>query len=167
MYYHHHQQGAVLMVSLILLLVMTLLGIAAMDLSQLQSQMARNSLLSQHLHQIAFSEIQTQIKALANPDYLHSVTTSTTTLEALQYQGLSKDGVGLTLTDSLSATHNTDDSYTRSGAIAFIGNTAPPSGYSLGLYLGKNYEIYIVARSTGTESASKQTQGLNRIAPLP
>ena len=81
---HIRQQGAVLMVSLILLLVMTLLGIAAIDLSQLQSQMARNSLLSQYLHQIAYSEIQAQVKALADPDYLDSVTTSTTTLEKLQ-----------------------------------------------------------------------------------
>lgn len=163
---HIRQQGAVLMVSLILLLVMTLLGIAAIDLSQLQSQMARNSLLSQYLHQIAYSEIQAQVKALADPDYLDSVTTSTTTLEKLQHQGLSKDGVGLILTDALSATHNANDDYTQSGAIAFIGNTAPPSGYSLGSYVGKNYEIYIVAESTRTQSTSKQTQGLSRIAPL-
>ena len=96
--FHYHQQGAVLIVSLMLLLVMTLLGIATVDLSQLQSQMARNSLTSQYLHQIAYSEIQARVKALANPDYLHSVTTSTTTLEQLRYQGLSKDGVGLILT---------------------------------------------------------------------
>ena len=74
--------------------------------------------------------------------------------------------MGLILTDALSATHNANDDYTQSGAIAFIGNTAPPSGYSLGSYIGKNYEIYIVAESTRTQSTSKQTQGLSRIAPL-
>ena len=166
MHSRYHQQGAVLMVSLILLLVMTLLGIAAIDSSQLQAQMARNSLLSQRLHQIAFSEIQAQTTALENLDYVHSVTTSTTAPEALQYQGLSSNSMGLTLVDTLSATHDSS-LYTLSAAIAFIGNTAPPSGYSLNLYVGKNYEIYTVAKSTTTQSASRQTQGLNRIAPLP
>ncbi|MDG1773495.1 MAG: hypothetical protein P8H32_08695 [Oceanicoccus sp.] len=168
--HNQFQQGAVLIVSLILLLVMTLLAIVAMDTSQLQSQMAHNSLLSQHLHQIAFSEIQAQAKALENSDYLEKITTATRNITVLNYEGLSKDGVGVTLTDTQTLTHNADDAYTLSGAVVFTGNTAPPSGYSLALYVGKSYEIYTVAQysnkqSDSKQSGSKQTQGLNRIAP--
>ncbi|ARN72842.1 PilX N-terminal domain-containing pilus assembly protein [Oceanicoccus sagamiensis] len=155
-----NHQGAVLIVSLILLLLMTLLGITAMDSSQLQSQMARNSLQSQTLYQYAFSEIQQQFKALENPDRLKAVTHSNKVILVSAYTGLSIDGVGITITG------HEKDNYTLSGAINFIGITAAPPGYSLDLYNTLNYEINIVAAQNHSHSKSDQTQGVSRVIPV-
>ncbi len=164
-YSSQNQKGAVLIVSLVLLLVMTLIGVASIDSSQLQSQMARNSLFSQNLHQASLNEIQAQREALKGTDYLEEVTTSQVDILTAGHPGITKDSKGIVLTDSSSITHDPDDNYTQSGAVAFIGNTAPPSGYSLGLYIGKSYEVYAATVVAGTSSESDQTQGLTRVAP--
>jgi type IV pilus assembly protein PilX len=158
------QQGAVLIVSLVLLLVMTIIGVAAIDSTQLQSQMARNSLFAQNLHQASLSEIQVQDTKLKGTAYVEQITISTTDILATDYKCITSNGVGVTYNTGTSASAGIK--YDQSGAVTFIGNAPPPSGYSLGTYIGKRYEICAISEVPGTSAKSEQTQGLTRVAPL-
>ena len=156
---YKHSQGAVLIVSLILLLVMTLVGIAAIDSSTLQSQMARNSLFAQSLYQKSRSEIEAQLYNIQDLAYLKVLMTSTYSLGGKTY-------IGIYLKDTQVETYDPDDAYSQSAQLIFKGNGTPPSGYSLGLYVGKNYEFNAVSEVTGTGSISDQTQGMSYPAPM-
>ena len=151
-------QGAILVVSLILLLVMTLVGISAIDTSSLQSQMARNSLFAQSLYQASRSEIEAQYEKLKGLPYLESVMISNT--------AESDGNPTITMADSQVETYNANDPYQQTAAVTFTGDSTPPSGYSLGLFVGKNFEVDALSQVAGTGSKSDQTQGLNYPAPL-
>lgn len=156
---HHKSQGAVLLVSLVLLTAMTIIGVASIDSATLQSQMARNSLYAQNLYQKSLSEIEAQYEKLKGSDYLTSILTAVTTI------GPDNDP-GISITDANVETHDVNDAYTQSVSVAFTGNGPPPSGYSVGIFIGKNFEVNSVSTVTGTGSTSDQTQGLNYPAPL-
>ena len=160
---HHQSQGAILIVCLILLLVMTLIGVASVDSSQLQSQMARNSLHQQNQYQRSLNEIRAQEKDL-KPAKILAVTSSTTTFAASKSIS-SSTSVGISLSDGQMITGDHTDAYDQSGIIVYSGDSVPPPGYSLGYYIGKDYEVNIVTEISGTGSKSDQTQGLTRIAP--
>jgi type II secretory pathway component PulK len=153
---YHRSNGAVLLVSLVLLTVMTMIGVAAIDTQTLQSQMARNSLFAQNLYQVSLSEIQAQYYELQGLDYLTEVMNSTTTIDS--YPSIELD-------DAEVDTYKSDDAYSQSVVISYVGDGAPPSGYSIGLFEGKNFEVNSVAEVTGTGSESDQTQGLTYPAP--
>lgn len=156
--HYRKSQGAVLMVSLILLLVMTLIGVAAIDTSVLQSQMTRNSLYARNLYQKSLSEIEAQYEKMKGSQYLSNVLTASPLP--------SKDNdPGLELADTAVETYSANDPYSQSVVISFSGNGPPPSGYSLGLFIGKHFEIDSRSTVTGTGSKSDQTQGLNYPAP--
>ncbi|ARN75474.1 hypothetical protein BST96_15970 [Oceanicoccus sagamiensis] len=153
-----------MLVCLVLLLAMTLIGVQSIDSSQLQSQMANNSLHKQNQYHWSLNELRAQEKALDNPLYISAVTAST--LEVPVSRSISSsDSRGLVLSDSDMITRNTADAYTQSGAVVFSGDSVPPPGYSLGTYIGKDYEINIATAISDTSSKSDQTQGLTRIAP--
>lgn len=156
---YQKSQGAVLLVSLVLLTAMTIIGVAAIDSSSLQSQMARNSLYAQNLYQKSLSEIEAQYEKLKGSDYLTSVLTAVTTV------GPDNDP-GLTIGDYSAETHDPNDAYTQAVTVSFTGNGPPPSGYSVGIFIGKNFEVNSVSTVAGTGSESDQTQGLNYPAPL-
>jgi Tfp pilus assembly protein PilX len=156
---YRHSQGAVLLVSLVLLTAMTIIGVASIDSATLQSQMARNSLYAQNLYQKSLSEIEGQYEKLKGSDYLESILTSVTTV------GPDNDP-GITIGDSGAATHDAYDAYTQSVTVSYTGNGPPPSGYSVGIFIGKNFEVNSVSTVAGTGSESDQTQGLNYPAPL-
>ena len=142
-------QGATLIVALVLLTAMTIIGVAAIDTASLQSNMARNSLYAQNLYQKALSEIQAQYEQLRGVDYLAKARR-----------------VGIALNDSGVETSVSGDPFTQSVEIDFIGDGPPPTGYSLGIYISKNFEIDSVTSVTGTGSVSDQTQGLGYPAPV-
>lgn len=170
---YHRSQGVILLVSLILLLAMTLIGVSAIDSGSLQSQMSRNSLNARNLYQKSLSEIQAQHERL-NRDSgveLGRINNSTTVFVPNAVEGITNTtandplhGVAIAETDLITA--SAADNYDQSALIVFAGNSPPPSGYSLGIYIGKSYEVNTIATVSGTSSTSNQTQGMKRVAPL-
>lgn len=155
---YRRSKGAVLIVSLILLMIMTLIGVSAIDTSTLQSQMTRNSLYARNLYQKSLSEIEAQYEKMRGSQYLTDVLTANPLPD--------KDNdPGLAITDDKVETYDPNDPYSQNVVVSFSGNGPPPSGYSLGLFIGKNFEIDSTSAVTGTGSESYQTQGLNYPAP--
>lgn len=157
---YHRSQGAIIIVALVMLLIMTLMGVASLDTTSLQSQMARNSLFAQNLYQASRSEIQAQYIKLQGLAYLESVMTSTFT------DNNANLFTGITLSDTQAETHDANDAYEQEVTVVFTGDGTPPSGYSLGLFVGKNFQVDSVATVVDTASESDQSQGLNYPAPL-
>ena len=157
-------QGAVLIVSLMLLLAMTLIGIAAIDTSSLQSQMANNSLKARNLYQASLSEIATQTKSPMNTTwYLTTIQDSDTEiLNALS--GITTSGPGFNLADTDFITHDNTDAVHQSGAVVFRGTGAATES-SLKDFQTYNYEINVISVVTGTSAISNQTQGVARLGP--
>ena len=149
-------KGAVLLVSLMLLTLMTLIGVAAIDTQSLQSQMARNSFSAQNLYQLSLSEIEAQYNKLQGSDYLESVIHSETSID---------ENPAKQLQDSQVETHDDSDAYTQAVTISYTGDGPPPSGYSISLFKGKNFEVNSIAAIAGSGSKSDQAQGLNYPAP--
>ena len=158
-------RGVILLVSLVLLLAMTLIGVSAIDSSSLQSQMSRNTLYARNLYQASLSEIQAQHDAMSDLDYLETINGSSSTIPNSNL-GVTTAGPGIALSDADFITQDTTDPYTQSGFVVFSGTATPPSGYSLGLYIGMEYEINTISTVTNTNTASNQTQGLKRVAPI-
>lgn len=160
-------QGVVLIVALVLLLALTLIGVSAIDSSSLQSQMSRNSLYARNLYQASLSEIQAQREKMRGTERLENIVKSPTQYVATSYEGISFDGPGLDLGAGSPNLLETDNNaaYTYSGYVVFSGEGPPPSGYSLKLYKGMNYEINIITQVTNTTSISNQTQGVKGPAP--
>jgi len=155
---YQRSQGAVLIVSLILLMIMTLIGVAAIDTSSLQSQMSRNSLYARNLYQKSLSEIEAQYEKMKGSQYLTDVLTAS----PLASKG---NDPGVEIADTAVETYDAGDPYSQSVVISFSGNGPPPSGYSLGLFIGKNFEVDSISSVSGTGSQSDQTQGMNYPAP--
>lgn len=157
---YHHSQGAILVVSLVLLLIMTLVGVAAIDSSQLQSQMARNTLYAQNLYQADLSEIEAQRQELLGLDYLTKVKTA----PPLSNPDPDLDGTpGLDVADANTITHDGSDPYELTFVVSYAGKA---------LVSGENWEnkglifrIDGVALIPDTGSLSDQTQGLKYPAP--
>jgi type IV pilus assembly protein PilX len=162
---YRHSQGVILLVSLILLLAMTLIGVAAIDSSSLQSQMSRNSLFARNLYQASLSEIQAQHREMDDLDYLESIHGSATEIPDT-ITGITTTGPGLQIADVGILTRSATDPFDQSANVVFSGTSSPPSGYSLGLYIGMSYEVNAISEVAGTSSQSDQTQGLKRVAPL-
>lgn len=165
---YRRSQGVILLVSLILLLGMTLVGVSSIDSSSLQSQMSRNTLYARNLYQASLSEIQAQHERLNtdNGSGLGKINNSPTEFNAGAYEGITTTGPGIALTEADMETADATDHYSQQTFIVFSGNSPPPSGYSLGIYIGKSYEINAISTVTGTSSVSNQTQGMKRVAPL-
>lgn len=164
---YRHAQGAVLIVSLILLLAMTLIGVAAIDSSSLQSQMATNSQRARSLYQVSLSEIQAQYKKMAQIKYLDSVKNLGTPISNT-YPGVSISGPGLSLSSSTTGEIITArPGLTQTVYLVFSGeNNAPLSGYSIKDFGTYSYEINSIAQVTNTNAQSDQTQGLQRPVPV-
>lgn len=152
-----NSRGAILLVSLLLLLVMTLIGIGAIDNSLLQGNMARNSFESRSLYQRALSEIEAQYQKMQALPYLEKAEEMTSVIGG--------DISGMNIVDSQTQTYDPSDSITQNAELKHLGNGPPPSGFSVELYIGKNYEIDSTAEIAGTGSLSSQTQGLTYPAP--
>jgi hypothetical protein len=81
---------------------------------------------------------------------------------------LADDGssiTGIKIEDAQTETYKNDDAYTQTVTIAYIGDGPPPTGYSIGIFEGKNFEVSSIAEVADTGSKSDQTQGLNYPAP--
>ena len=163
---YHRSQGSVLVVSLILLLVMTLIGVAAIDSSSLQSQMANNSLKAHNLYQASLSEIAARSGSkMQDLEYLSQLRNSASVINNTEL-GVSTTGPGFTLTDSDCLTQNTHDAFSQSGFDVFSGSTGSPlTGYSLNDYQVFNYEVNAISVMTGAIATSNQTQGMQRAVP--
>ena len=158
---YQKSRGAVLIVSLVLLTAMTVAGVAAIDNSTLQSQMARNSLYAQNLYQKSLSEIEAQFLNLQRSSYLERVAVSGTPV--------GPDNLpGITMTDNAEiGTHDENDIYGQTVSIYNTGtfDATPPPGQSFGIFSGRSFEVNSIATVNNTNSTSDQTQGVVHIVP--
>lgn len=158
-------QGAILLVSLLLLLAMTIIGVAAIDTSTLQSQMSRNSLEANTRYQITINEIEGHIKWTADRYAYRTSIIKGTPISATP-AGVSKAGNGLVLTDADMITQDTTDQYQQAGFVVFPGfDTGAHHGFSIGKTKQVPIEFNIITTLTGTQSYTDQTQAA--IFPAP
>jgi hypothetical protein len=163
----HSQQGAVLLVSLILLLAMTLIGVAAIDTSTLQSQMSRNSLEAITRYQIALNEIQGQYYDMFSWEKREDIIKSNVDAAANPAGGITYAGPTIGVADADMITHNGSDPYDLAGNLVFTGeSTGAVHGYSINQHRILSYEVNIIATLNGTSSDSNQTQGVSHTAPI-
>lgn len=137
---------------------MTIIGVAAIDTSALQSQMTRNSLYARNLYQKSLSEIEAQFKKTNDLEFMTEIMTGE------DIASLDNDA-GIEVLESDLETYDPNDPYSQSLTFTYVGEGPPLSGYSLGLYVGRNFEIDSISIVDGTGSESDQTQGLNYPAP--
>ncbi len=147
------QRGAVLVVSLVILTILTVIAVnTSTDLS-LQSNMARNSQLSQNVFNLAFSEINAQFENIgANQTLLVNSINSTTPLSLTAAQ--------MEMDDTAPA------GYSQTFQIDYQeGTTYLPEGYTTDAYVGHlfNFDSTADINNTGTES--DQTQGVSYAGP--
>ncbi len=163
---YKQSQGAVLIVGLVLLLTMTLIGVAAIDSSSLQSDMAANSLEEQRLFQVNFNEELAQFEEANDAGYRIDVRNSNSTIPTSD--SITYSGPGLQIPGDIPLqTDESGDAYELSGTVVFSREGAMPlHGYSLNRFNVMEYEINIVAGISNTESESDQTLGFAHAAPL-
>ncbi len=142
------QSGAALVVALVLLLVMTILGVAVVDSSNLQGNMSRNSQFRVHSYQVALSEISAQLQDIEN------------NIAALD-DALVNGTVNRVGGDIFMQPAN----FAQTVRIDYIGEGMPPPGYSVDTYVGRIFEIDSRAQVNNTGIFSDQTQGLNYAGP--
>ena len=164
---YQHSRGAVLFVALILLLAMTIIGVAAIDTTTMESQMSRNSQEANNRYQYDINEIEGQIHyATVSSTYLENIVTSTTTINASSYIGVSKTGKGLKLTESSNIATTKPTNYTRHGYAVFQGfYTGAFHGFSLGKNKQVPIEFNIITTLDGTNSKTDQSQAVLFPAP--
>lgn len=163
--FHRSQQGATLLVALILLLVMTLVGIGAGDTAIMQMQMSRNSQFQQEAYQIALSEIESQYEEFS--DDLGPLTTALNNYaDTDNSDDITENGVEpLTGAELLMASQAAAIDAVQAAELAFVGDGAPPSGFTIGSFVGKRFDLNSDATIGGTSIGSSQTLGMNFAAP--
>lgn len=159
---HSRQQGATLLVALILLLVMTLIGVGAGDTATMQLQMSRNSQFEQEAYQLALSELGSQYTS-----YGKNLDPLTTALNARAgVDDVTENGVEpLTGAELIMADEATAIGAEQTGTLVYSGEGAPPSGFSLGSFTGKRFDINTDAQIENSSIGSSQTLGINFAAP--
>jgi len=159
------QQGATLLVAMILLLVMTLIGIGAGDTATMQLQMSRNSQFEQEAYQIALSEIDSQYKSYT--DDLSVLTTALNNYAASDNtDDITQDGVEpLTGAELLMAAEAAAAGAVQTAELAYVGDGAPPTGFTLGSFVGKRFDLNSEATIANSSIGSSQTLGMNFAAP--
>jgi type II secretory pathway component PulK len=163
--FRSRQQGATLLVALILLLVMTLVGIGAGDTAIMQMQMSRNSQFEQEAYQIALSEIQSQFVGFTE-DLAPLTTAMNNYADADNGDDITEDGVEpLTGSELLMAAEAAAINAEQEAALVFVGDGAPPSGFTIGSFVGKRFDLNSDATIGGTSIGSSQTLGMNFAAP--
>ncbi len=164
---YRRSQGAILIVALVLLLAMTIVGVASIDTTMLQSQMSRNSLEANTRYQVSVNEIEAQIKQAADSlDYRQDMITKGAAISSSSNVGVSNDGTGYVLTDSDMVSQDTSDPYTQSGYAVFPGyDTGAHHGFTIGDTRMMVIEFNIITTLTSTEANTNLTQAALYTAP--
>jgi type IV pilus assembly PilX-like protein len=159
---HSRQQGATLLVALVLLLVMTMIGVGAGDTATMQLQMSRNSQFEQEAYQLALSEVGAQYVS-----YGEDLDPLTTALSATAGVGdVTVDGVEpLTGAELLMAAEATALNAVQTGELVYSGDGTPPSGFTIGSFVGKRFDLNTQATIASSSIGSSQTLGINFAAP--
>ncbi len=155
--YPRHEHGIVLLVSLVILLMLTLLGLAVMNMSTLQERIAGNATMQNRAFQGAES-------ALAN--VVSSVVSSTANLvQAMTPSGGSCPTVAITTTPA-------DGAVTASANLRYLMQSQAMLGWGMGVdtqTVGQNFEV--TANSTLKDGSNNNlatanlARGIVRIAP--
>lgn len=160
------QQGVTLIVALVLLLIMTVVGLAATDSSKLQLLMSRNAQLQQGAYQLALSEINGQVDTYDNDITL--LMDAITTLEVVDGGGAVTQQAGVLILSTVDIEMNdiaSDENMEQVVELSFTGDGTPPSGFSVGSFVGKTFLVNSNANVGATGIGSSQSQGLNYAAP--
>lgn len=151
--------GHILLLCLVLLVLMTLLAVATIDNSGLQSQMTHNSRSAHRLYQKSMGEIEAQYQRLQNIDELQHIIDS----PPLAHRG---NRPGIEFVDGQTQTYNSDDGINLTVDISFMGDGPAPTAYSLTHYRSLRFEINSHASPSGGGLSSQQTQGLVLVLPI-
>lgn len=145
-------RGAVLLVAIILLMIMAMMAVSATDMLTMQSQLVAHQDNAQTLHHLTGNELQAQFERMQDPAWRNRIDSSGPTASALAFRQLATADF-LTAIDPLR--------YQRSGSIALTRvSELPVSGYSLGRFLLRQYEISITTQSVSHQQSSHQALGV-------
>ena len=160
--FRRSQEGAILLISLLLLLGMTIIGVAAIDSSTLQSQMARNSGIANVRYQITVNETEGLTRKIAlDSVYMTSITKGTTIPSTPV--GVTKSGPGLVITDTQTInplpTADLTDEYSQMAYAVFQGfEGGAYHGMSIGDVNKAPIELNVISTLNGTQSKTDHTR---------
>lgn len=167
---YRRSQGAILIVALVLLLAMTIIGVASIDNSTLQSQMSRNSLESNNRYQVGVNEIEAKVAyAAQSSDYRTDLLKGNAI--ANTQPGVTNSGNGFALSDTNTPdtgmiTYDNTDPYTQSGYAVTPGfDTGAHHGFTIGQTRMMVIEFNIITSLNGTKSKTDLTQAALYTAP--
>lgn len=159
-----HQSGAALLVSLIMLLLLTMIGIASIEDTALQSNMARNSQFKMRAFNLSFSEGKAQYDAF--------VTEYDNTRRVLLLESLFGKITPYTYPDGdLVMTNIPDNKFDISATLQFVSEDGVAiaanenEAASISLLKPVIYEINAVSELQNTSTKSNQIHGLEYRAP--
>jgi type II secretory pathway component PulK len=143
------QQGATLLVCLVMLLLLTILGVSAVEDTNIQSNMVRNSQFKMQAFNTAYSESQAHYIDARDVD-------DTILIDAIN----SADGtVDIAGGDIKMA--SADNPFQQSVTFEYKGVTGISlKGYSMGSHETKGFEINSIATLNNTGTTSNQIQGI-------
>lgn len=153
-----NQKGAALLVSLIMLLLLTMIGIASIEDTALQSNMARNSQFRMQTFNLSFSEGQAQYEKFFDSIAILQDQFGKSDPHQFSDAELVMNSIPDNKID-VSATL----SFVNAGGAALAQNTA--QAVSMDLVQSVSYEINPVAELKNTSTKSDQIHGLDYIAP--
>lgn len=140
----HTQRGVLLILCAIFMFLISIIAIAAMDMSVVQQKQVRNILFYMQSFQTANHELQQQYEALVEDD------------------GALNEAVS----ESKSLAPILDiENATQTSSMTYLGSENAPAGYSIGKYSGYLYEINTMATHQNVDAVSDQTLGFKYAAP--
>lgn len=146
------QQGSVLLLTLVIMLIFTFAGLMVMEMAILEEIAVSNEQRTLQVYQTAYSEIEAQLLFLkSNPDVMNTA--------------ISGD-IPLTSILNPSTCSNPGD-ICQTVTLRYTGQSAPPAGYSIGSFVGLNFEIDSIAQLNSTGAVSSQTMGFTYVTQKP
>ncbi len=144
--------GSVLLMTMMILLVFVFAGLLVMEMAILEEITVSNEQRSLQVYQTAYSELEAQIDYLAdNPGDLNDAIAADQSLTVI----INPTGC------------STTGAVCQSATLRYIGETAPPAGYSLSKFIGLLFEIDSVATLGSTGAESNQTLGFTFVTSRP
>ena len=146
------QKGSVLLMSLMVVLVFGFSGFFVMEMATTGMHSSHNEWRSMEVYHAAYGELEAQLEFIENnPDVLGTVMS----------MGINTP---LDLT-ALFDDANTNRDIVTVATLIFVGETPPPSGFSIGDFRGLMFEINCVATFNDVGARSSQTLRVTHTAP--
>ena len=146
------QAGSFLLIVMVVMLVMTFSGLLVMETAMLEEVTVRNEQRTIEVYQVAYSELESQLAFLDdNTVNFHHALSGDRNLAVIGNPG----GCGTT------------GGICQTVTLRYISDAPPPTGYDIGKYISRIYELDSIATMDGSGASSSQTLEIYFVDTLP